>query len=203
MGFSRPGGKDICLKQGHVTRYIVLISESAHTSTDHTRQKKDANTVFLGCTPQRKILEYKYRSDPKFSNQIWTQDQLLTSTYPLGTELMNHFNVVDRPDASTIVFRCGDSPLENPESPRSNDGLFEMEATVKQEEGFAEFRLKSVFYQGEGRTEKAPFEGEVVMPWAHRAYAKLWMEVAVGRCRRSLMGDIDWEKVKWGETKKN
>lgn len=103
--------------------------------------------------------------------------------------------MLSRPDPNTILFRCGDSPLKNPDTARPGDGLFEMRAKADFDRGFAEFSLKSVFYQGEGKTEQAPMEGEWFMPWAHRQYAKLWMEGAVGYCRQGVL-DVDHEKPK-------
>lgn len=147
----------------------------------------------IGFTVQRKYLEFKYRNDTTTKHQLWTKKQLLESTYPEGTEVTDHFAVLSRTQSS-ILFRCGDSPLKNPSTPRESDGLFEMSATISPQ-GFAEFRLKSVFYQGEGKTEKAPFADQPVMDFLHRMYAKLWMESALGRCKAKMF-DIDWEKIK-------
>lgn len=60
---------------------------------------------------------------------------------------------------------------------RPVDGLFELAAHVKPEQGVVEFNLKSVFYQGLGKaTGKAmPFHVE----WLHRQYDKLLMESAI------------------------
>lgn len=75
--------------------------------------------------------------------------------------------------------RCGDSPTIK--DVRASDGLFEMVAQVKKDEGVAEFQLKSCFYQGLGKADKGPMPWHVEM--AHRWYTKLWMETAV----RSLL----------------
>lgn len=58
-----------------------------------------------------------------------------------------------------------------------SDGLFEIGAVVKQDEGEAEFTLKSCFYQGLGKAEAAPMGP--VMVWLHQQYTKLWMETAI------------------------
>lgn len=139
-------------------------------------------------------MKYKYRNNTTTAHQLWTKDQLKTSDYKTGTELTDHFQVLEHPNNHTILFRCGDSPLHNPDSARPGDGLFEMSAEAKLDEGFAELRLKSVFYQGEGKASKAPFEGEWFFPWAHRQYAKLWMEGALAHCKERH--EIDWENVK-------
>lgn len=66
---------------------------------------------------------------------------------------------------------------------RDSDGLFEMGAEVKREEGVVEFRLKSVFFKGTGHVEGG-LQGKGPMPahveWAHRLYTKVWMETALG-----------------------
>lgn len=103
-----------------------------------------------------------------------------TSTYDVGTQITDHFEVIEKtPEA--IIVRCGDSPMKT--GVRDGDGMFEMDAVVKEGEGCVEFRLKSVFWQGNGRSEKegGPMPAHVL--WAHRQYTKLWMETAV----RSVM----------------
>lgn len=76
-----------------------------------------------------------------------------------------------------IVVRCGGSPLEK--GIRDSDGLFEMGVVVNKEEGVAEFRLKSVFYKGTGRSD-APMPSHI--EFLHRLYTKLWMETAIRNC---------------------
>jgi hypothetical protein len=71
--------------------------------------------------------------------------------------------------------RCGDSPLKT--GVRESDGLFEMAAKVNKEEGVAEFRLKSVFYQGLGKANGPPMPPHI--EFLHRLYTKLWMESAI------------------------
>jgi hypothetical protein len=65
---------------------------------------------------------------------------------------------------------------------RSSDGLFEIATEVRLDKGYAEFRLKSVFYQGLGKATGVPMDG--FMWWAHKQYTKLWMESAVRNVRR-------------------
>ena len=108
--------------------------------------------------------------------------------------MANHFTVIEK-SSDSILFRCGDSPLVNRDRPRESDGLFELSAQAKLDQGFAEFRLKSVFFSGEPKTDKAPFEGDIFGSWAHRMYDKLLMEDAVGYCRKPVI-DIDWDTVK-------
>jgi len=81
-----------------------------------------------------------------------------------------------------IIVRCGDSPMKT--DVRPGDGLFEMGAAVKREEGVVEFSLKSVFYQGLGKSETGKGPMPVHVEWLHRQYTKLWMETAVRNCMR-------------------
>jgi hypothetical protein len=110
---------------------------------------------------------------------------------------------------TSVLIRCGDSPLKNPDSPRQSDGLFEMCATVNPNEGYAEFRLKSIFFSGdqswtgerkqieetggsgsgseaatavETWDNRGPMQGTVW--YAHKLYTKLWMESALSRVKR-------------------
>ena len=132
----------------------------------------------VGYAYQRRYLERKYRG-PETSSQLWERKELAESSYPVGTQITDHFEVVSHTSDSIIV-RCGDSPRIK--DVRASDGLFEMKAEIKQDEGVAEFQLKSVFYQGLGKAQGKP------MPWhvelAHRWYAKLWMESAVSTITR-------------------
>jgi hypothetical protein len=105
---------------------------------------------------------------------LWSRQELLNSTYDVGTQITDHFEVVSKtPEA--IVVRCGVSPLKT--GVRDSDGLFEMGVTVNKEEGVAEFRLKSVFYKGLGTATGPPMPAHV--EFAHRLYTKLWMETAL------------------------
>lgn len=126
---------------------------------------------------QRAYLERKYRGSLT-SHQLWTTEDLLSSSYPVGTQITDHFEVIEHTPNSIIV-RCGDSPLKR--DVRESDGLFEMSAVVNRDEGVAEFGLKSILYQGLGKSEGA-------MPphinWLHQQYAKLWMESAIRKVTR-------------------
>lgn len=132
----------------------------------------------LGYAYQRRYLEKKYRG-PETENQLWNRQDLKESTYPVGTQITDHFEVVSKTPNSIIV-RCGDSPRKL--DVRESDGLFEMLAEVKKEEGVAEFGLKSVFYNGLAQPDK---EQGVAPPmstwiqWLHAQYDKLLMETSL------------------------
>ncbi|ETI24485.1 hypothetical protein G647_03854 [Cladophialophora carrionii CBS 160.54] len=138
-----------------------------------------------GYTLQRLYLQRKYRNDTTTAHQLWTPAQLQSSDYSPDTQITDHF-VVLRKTPSSVLIRCGDSPLNNPDSPRQSDGLFEMCARVDPAEGFAEFRLKSIFFVGDQswtgeKANRGPMQGTT---WfAHKLYTKLWMESALSRVK--------------------
>ena len=138
----------------------------------------------LGYWIQKQYLSRKYRSQTT-AHQLWTTSDLRSSTYPVGTQITDHFEVVAKTDSSIIV-RCGDSPRI--QEVRESDGLFEMTAEVLEREGVVEFGLKSAFYNGlaepseDGSEVKEPMGGVVL--WLHQAYDKVLMETAVKYCLR-------------------
>ncbi|KAF2773313.1 hypothetical protein EJ03DRAFT_341103 [Teratosphaeria nubilosa] len=132
----------------------------------------------LGYAYQRRFLEKKYRG-PDTASQLWDRKDLKTSDYPVGTQITDHFEVVSKTPTSIIV-RCGDSPRKL--DVRESDGLFEMLAEVKQEEGVAEFGLKSVFYNGLAQPDKEGSSQGPMSPWIqwlHTQYDKILMETAL------------------------
>ncbi|KAJ5499388.1 hypothetical protein N7453_008439 [Penicillium expansum] len=127
----------------------------------------------MGYIPQRAILERKYRG-PETADHLWDRSDLLSNKYEVGTIVTDHFEVVEK-TKDRIVVRCGDSPRIR--EVRPSDGLFEIAAVVKRDQGVAEFSLKSCFYQGLGKAEGAPMDDKIA--WAHRQYTKLLLETAV------------------------
>ncbi|KAJ5987767.1 hypothetical protein N7481_002977 [Penicillium waksmanii] len=127
----------------------------------------------MGYMAQRAYFANKYQG-PETATHLWDRKDLLSNTYEVGTVITDHFEVLEKTDES-ITVRCGDTP-RHPDI-RKSDGLFEISAVVKQEEGIAEFKLKSCFYQGEGKAEGSPMGP--VMTWLHQQYTKLWMETAI------------------------
>lgn len=83
--------------------------------------------------------------------------------------------VAKRPNS--IIVRCGDSPRV--QDVRASDGLFEMTTEIKEDEGVAEFGLKSVFYNGLG-SDSAPMPAHI--QWLHQQYDKVLMETALANC---------------------
>jgi len=134
-----------------------------------------------GYAYQRSYLAKKYEG-PTTAHQLWKVPDLLSSDYPVGTQITDHFEVVEHTDNS-IVVRCGDSPMKN--EVRDSDGLFEMSAKINKEEGVAEFGLKSVFYKGLGKAEGTHGPMPSHVEFLHRQYTKLWMETAIRNTMRS------------------
>lgn len=131
----------------------------------------------IGYAYQRRYLEKKYRG-PETEGHLWDRKDLAESKYEVGTIITDHFEVLSKTPESVMV-RCGDSPRSK--DVRESDGLFEMTAVIKREEGVAEFGLKSVFYNGlkghESGSKDGPMPGHV--QWLHQQYDKIWMESAI------------------------
>lgn len=136
--------------------------------------------MMLGYRFQRAYLARKYHG-PATSAQLWTVDQLSGSTYEPGTQLTDHFEVVEK-TPSEIVVRCGDTP-RNPD-PRDSDGLFVISAVVDRERGEAVLGLKSCFFNSSRKVEaiQGPMPGW--MELAHRWYSRLWIETGSWRITR-------------------
>ena len=83
---------------------------------------------------------------PDTATQLWTPSDLSTSNYETGTELVNHFNVVDK-SAEEILVRFGDSPHVS--GGRPIDGLFAIGATIDRPAGVARLHLKTLVFQSE------------------------------------------------------
>ncbi|KAJ6155205.1 hypothetical protein N7470_005771 [Penicillium chermesinum] len=105
---------------------------------------------------------------------LWDRKDLLKNEYNVGTLITDHFEVLEKTD-DLITIRCGDTPRHRDVRPA--DGLFQIGAVVKPEQGIAEFTLKSCFFQGEGKADAVPMGPW--MDWAHKQYTKLWLESGV------------------------
>lgn len=155
---------------GSIGTIIACHARCCRTARPH--ESIGLTMASTGYAYQRRYLEKKYRA--RTQDQLWDTADLLNSTYDVGTQITDHFEVVSKTPESIIV-RCGDSPTIK--EVRASDGLFEMRVDLKKEEGVAEFQLKSVFYQGLGRAEKGPMPSWV--EFLHRQYTKVMMETAV------------------------
>jgi len=129
--------------------------------------------VILGFEAQRALLK-RSNYNTKTAHNLWTQPELASSIYPVGTEMVDHFEIISKTTDSIIV-RCGGSPLDK--NVRASDGLFELKADVDEDEKIARFEMKSVFFSGATKSAEHMVPGHIV--WGHRLYTKLLMETAV------------------------
>ncbi|KAI6708391.1 hypothetical protein JHW43_009072, partial [Diplocarpon mali] len=166
-----PATQDLCVRRVPLTRIKPQLLEKEGKLVEAFCAGVWAG---YGYAYQRRYLEKKYRNATTTAHQLWDRAALLASTYEPGTEITDHFEVVSKTPTS-IVVRCGDSPLV--QTVRDSDGLFEMGVEIKREEGVAEFRLKSVFFQGTGTTGTKPMPAHI--EFLHRLYTKVWMETAL------------------------
>lgn len=120
-------------------------------------------------------MERKYRG-PETASQLWDVPDLQSSSYDVGTQITDHFEVLTK-SKDSIVVRCGGSPRIK--EVRPGEGLFEMVTRVNEHERYVEFALKSVFFQGAGKNET----GNPPMPphikYLHLLYTKFLLETAV------------------------
>ncbi|KAK4178558.1 hypothetical protein QBC36DRAFT_288413 [Triangularia setosa] len=132
---------------------------------------------------QRAYLARKYQG-PATVSQLWTADQLSKSTYEPGTQLTDHFEVVEK-TPTEIVVRCGDTPRNT--GPRDSDGLFVISASVDKARGEVVLGLKSCFFNGNSRVEgiQGPMPGW--MEELHRWYSRLWLVTGSWRVTSSLV----------------
>lgn len=164
------------------------------TSQQATRPNAESSHSPTSLKPQK----IRYGRNDKFSATISPKVCLchsLTLTDNPGTDITDHFRVVERPDSQTVLLRGGTSPLVEPDGPRDNDALFEFEAKADFESGFAEFRIKSVCFSGTDESGKPPFEEMSPPAVLHRLYTKMLLENAVSHCKEGLTANIDWDMV--------
>ncbi|KAJ4318189.1 hypothetical protein N0V94_004555 [Neodidymelliopsis sp. IMI 364377] len=138
----------------------------------------------IGFRVQRRYLERKYRALEGREDHLWDVKQLEKSEYPVGQNIVDHFEVVEH-SPNKVVVRCGDSPLN--QDHRASDGLFSMEVSTDEKADTATFHLKSVFVNTtpEGKDlEPLPWKFQL----AHRWYTKLWME---GATRKMLTHSVN------------
>lgn len=113
-------------------------------------------------------MERKYRG-PETAGQLWDRPAIRDSHFDVGTQVTDHFEVVDK-NAEAITLRCGGSVRDR--GVREGDGLFEVSARVDEEREEVVLGLKSVFFQGLGKSDAPPMKG--MMQYLHITYA-VWM----------------------------
>ena len=181
--YNNPVTQDVCLRRVPLAQIKPELLERAG---EGKLVEKFCAGVWSGWgyAYQRRYLARKYRG-PETATQLWDRKELQDSSYDVGARITDHFEVLAKTDSSIIV-RCGDSPRIS--EVRDSDGLFEMTADVKQEEGVVEFGLKSVFYNGLAQPDKEGKKLEEPMgpwiKWMHAQYDKVLMESAIRNCMR-------------------
>lgn len=173
--YNSPVTQDLCLRKVPLSQIQPELLEKEGVLTE-----KFCAGVWsgLGYAYQRRFLEKKYRG-PATASHLWDRKELRESKYEVGTLITDHFEVVSKTPES-IVVRCGDSPRIK--DARESDGLFEMTAVIKKDEGVAEFGLKSVFYNGLNGYKSGSVAGPMPshVQWLHQQYDKVLMESALG-----------------------
>ncbi|KAK3346840.1 hypothetical protein B0T25DRAFT_289294 [Lasiosphaeria hispida] len=125
----------------------------------------------LGTRPQRAYLARKYQSRAT-SSQLWTAEQLDTSTYEPGTQLIDHFEVIGK-TPTEIVLRAGDSPRNG--GPRDSDGLFIISSVIDEARNEVVLGLKTCFFTSARKVEGIHGPMPTWMEGLHRWYARYWM----------------------------
>ncbi|CAH0056086.1 unnamed protein product [Clonostachys solani] len=164
-----PATQDICIKRIPLDKVRPeLLQNNGALALEFCRGVWSG----YGLAVQRKYLAWKWRG-PETENQLWEQEDFATSNYDKGTQLMNHFEVVEKTPTS-ITVRCGDSPHNR--ALRPSDGLFTISATVDKVRGEVELGLRSCLFSSEGKVEgiKGPMPPHIEE--LHQWYARLWSE---------------------------
>lgn len=141
-------------------------------------------TYVLGYAPQRRALSMVFKG-PGTADQLWTKKELEQSTYEPGTLITDHFEVLNK-TANSIILRAGDTPRN--QDIREFDGLVELTADVREEEGVVEFGMKSVFYNGVAVEDQQYKNFEQTTRWIkplHDKYDKILVESAIRNCLRT------------------
>ncbi|KAL2163539.1 hypothetical protein VTH06DRAFT_5597 [Thermothelomyces fergusii] len=134
----------------------------------------------IGFRFQRAYLARKYQG-PATAHQLWTVQQLAQSTYEPGTQLTDHFEVVEK-TPSGIVVRCGGSPRMP--GPRDADGLLAMSAAVDRERGEAVLAFKTCFFNSRVRMEGTRGPMPAWIELLHRLYSRILTETGSWRVTR-------------------
>ncbi|CAK7275590.1 hypothetical protein SEPCBS57363_006782 [Sporothrix epigloea] len=139
-----PATQDICIKRLPISK---IKPELVNRDGDLVLEFCRGVWGGLGYFAQRKCLEYKYRG-PETANQLWESEQLRSSNYEKGTQITDHFEVLEKTSTS-ITVRAGDTPRK--QGPRASDGLFVISASIDKVHEEVELSVKSVFFSSEGK----------------------------------------------------
>ncbi|KAI3544648.1 hypothetical protein CTAM01_08075 [Colletotrichum tamarilloi] len=127
---------------------------------------------------QRKIMEMA-RKDKSNAGDLWEKEELLKSTYPIGTAFADDFIVIEK-SPSSILLRGGLSPRVAPDGPRELDSIITLDADLDRQARVVSFKLKSILLNGVSDGNGAPLPGPAV--FLHQQYAKLLVTAGVDHC---------------------
>ncbi|OQV08923.1 hypothetical protein CLAIMM_13130 [Cladophialophora immunda] len=176
--------RDVCVRRYPLSQIRAdLVEDARRGGTALIETFNQGIWGGFGYAFQRWYLQRKYGMLPETQSQLWSKQSLLQSKYEVGTEFTDHLVVLDKTPQS-ILLRGGQSPRNQPQSPRDMDGLLEIQAVPDFDRGYIDFKFKSVFFAGTG------FEGasgaKIVpsaLDWAHKQYTKLLVESGLRRVK--------------------
>ncbi|WQF85290.1 hypothetical protein CDEST_10304 [Colletotrichum destructivum] len=131
-----------------------------------------------GFNAQRKILEMARKNEAN-AGDLWEKEDLLRSTYQVGTILADDFIVVDKSPRS-LMLRGGLSPRVAPDGPRELDTICNLTTELDPQTRVARFALQSLVLDGVSEGKAAPLGGVAV--FLHQQYAKLLLTAGVDHC---------------------
>ncbi|GKT50584.1 uncharacterized protein ColSpa_10765 [Colletotrichum spaethianum] len=121
----------------------------------------------------------KARKNESNATDLWEKEQLLKSTYQVGTIFADDFIVVDK-SPNSLMLRGGLSPRVSPEGPREMDTFITLTTELDPQTRVARFNLKSMVLDGVSEGKGVPLGGvEIFM---HQQYAKLLLTAGVDHC---------------------
>ncbi|GKT90081.1 hypothetical protein Ct61P_07931 [Colletotrichum tofieldiae] len=113
------------------------------------------------------------------ATDLWEKEQLLKSTYQVGTIFADDFVVVDK-SPNCIMLRGGLSPRVAPEGPREMDTFITLTTELDPQARVARFNLKSMVLDGVSEGKGVPLGGVAI--FLHQQYAKLLLTAGVNHC---------------------
>ncbi|KAJ0296202.1 hypothetical protein COL516b_011851 [Colletotrichum fioriniae] len=119
------------------------------------------------------------RKDDSNARDLWEKEELLKSTYPVGTTFADDFIVVEK-SPSSILLRGGLSPTVAPDGPRELDSIITLVADVDRQARVVSFKLKSILLNGVSDGKGVPLVGPGI--FLHQQYAKLLVTAGVDHC---------------------
>ncbi|KAJ1323313.1 hypothetical protein MN608_11462 [Microdochium nivale] len=156
---------DTCIKR------LPLASVRPELQHDQTLLVTEfAKGVWAGWAfaPQRWLLTQIFRT-PQNRHLKFSQHEIRESTFDVGTEFIDQFEVVERTPTSVIV-REGGSPRQS--APRELDGLITTSARIDHEAGEVELTLSTTLFNGRERILDGSMPVPYLIELLHYLYAR-------------------------------